>query len=308
MTTLEKTFSLANIDYRVKVIDDGAPKRLDPIVFISGAFQDMNSWKRYSEHFATKAKVILIDLPGTGQAELLPWQYGLDFLSDALHQAVRSLELERINIVSASYGTPIAFTLARSNPQLVNRLVMAGVMKEIPANVKPAIEYSLQVMEAGDQARFAHIVINGYTDDAGIEHSGLIYRGDSSKLNKYRLVERVLHSVLMDMDAAAQRKFIENTRRLLYQAPLELRDAPDLPVLVFTGEHDVFTLPEYCREIAAAFPRGIFTTIKNADHLFHIEQFPVSLDLIGQFLSGGPLEAVADCTPIEYSWQPARVA
>ena len=55
-----------------------------PVVFLSGAFQSMASWRRFVDAFCPRSDVLLVDLPGSGTADALPPEYGLDFLADAL--------------------------------------------------------------------------------------------------------------------------------------------------------------------------------------------------------------------------------
>jgi pimeloyl-ACP methyl ester carboxylesterase len=81
-------------------------------------------------------------------------------------------------------------------------------------------------------------------------------------------------------------RFVWNTRRLLDHAPLDLTRPPDVPTLVFTGEHDVFTRPEYCRRIADHVQGARFTTIPEADHIFHLQRFDATVDLLLRFVDG----------------------
>ncbi|MBM3925089.1 MAG: hypothetical protein FJ320_03760 [SAR202 cluster bacterium] len=92
------------------------------------------------------------------------------------------------------------------------------------------------------------------------------------------------------------RQYAANTRRLLDHEPLNL----DVPVsgpegLVFTGEHDVFTTPDHCQDIAGAFDHAWLTTIQRADHLFHIEQFDTVVELLLRFMRGRVHGSIAGC-------------
>jgi pimeloyl-ACP methyl ester carboxylesterase len=42
-----------------------------PIVFLSGAFQTMDSWARFAKAFTPLTTVVLVDLPGTGRSDVL---------------------------------------------------------------------------------------------------------------------------------------------------------------------------------------------------------------------------------------------
>ena len=75
-----------------------------PVLFISGAFQSMGSWKKFADHFSRFRTVVLCDLPGTGEADPLPSRFGLDFLACALANVLGELGIPTVDIVSASYG------------------------------------------------------------------------------------------------------------------------------------------------------------------------------------------------------------
>jgi pimeloyl-ACP methyl ester carboxylesterase len=95
------------------------------------------------------------------------------------------------------------------------------------------------------------------------------------------------------------RHYMANTERLLrleemgFEEPVRGTEA-----LVFTGEHDSFTPPAACREIAEAFERGWFTTIRRADHLFHLERFDVVVKLLSRFMGGALGEPIEGCSPL----------
>jgi hypothetical protein len=105
------------------------------------------------------------------------------------------------------------------------------------------------------------------------------------------------------MNAHDRYKYTSNTLRLLHHEPLDLKQSPNCKTLIFTGEYDCFTQPKYCREIANSFPLCYFTTIKNADHLFHLEQFSVTAHLLYAFTQGLSVISSEDINEIELCGQ-----
>ena len=87
-----------------------------PVIFIIGAFQSMDSWKKYAQYFSKETTVVLIDLPGVGKSDLLPENYGIDFLADLLKFFIERLSLSKSICVSASYGTSIAYKFGQKYP------------------------------------------------------------------------------------------------------------------------------------------------------------------------------------------------
>ena len=108
----------------------------EPTLFLSGAFQTMESWALFARAFGPLTTVVLVDPPGMGRSDLLPEAFGIDYLAHTVRQLLDHLAIDRINIVAASYGTPAAFRLAQLYPDRVGRVALAGTMKEIPAHVR----------------------------------------------------------------------------------------------------------------------------------------------------------------------------
>jgi len=271
-----------------RIVEGPGDSNLPPVVFISGAFQNMDSWKRFEREFVKQRTVILVDLPGTGRSDILPAHYGIEFLAGALKKLFVSLGLRGVDILSTSYGTPVAYMFTKNNPELVSRLILGGIMNDIPEHLWAGTKHTIETLEKGDMHEFAMEIIEGLT-----------YRENPDIIFKFKLVDKVLYSTLINMDEDGRAKYIENTLRLLYHEPLDTSDYPCVRTLVFTGEYDVYTSPGYCREIAASMPDSVFTTIKNSDHMFSIQRFDVMMEMFRDFLSESPRYSVEGCNEYE---------
>lgn len=258
-----------------------------PTLFVSGAFQTMDSWARFVRAFGSRTSVVLVDPPGIGQSDHLPARYGADFLADCVLHLLDHLGLHRVNVVSASYGTPIAFRLAQRRPERVHRVVLAGTTRRLNARVAAKVRESIATAQRRDLPLLVRQVI-----------AGLFCDDPSRRVARRALAERVLGAVLMNMTEAERAQYITNSLRVVEHVPLDVSTRVHGPVgLVFTGEFDTFTPPDECRQVANAFDEGWFTTVRNADHLFHLERGDVILELIQSFMEGRlrPMEA---CTPL----------
>jgi pimeloyl-ACP methyl ester carboxylesterase len=154
-------------------------------------------------------------------------------------------------------------------------------MKEIPSHMRQPVLDNLMHLKLGHMNDFAQGAIEGLLT---LDPALFVYRRN--------LTTRLLHSQLIGMSEADKKKYLFNTLRLLTKSPLDLAKPPRCPTLVFTGEHDTFTRPEDCLEIARSIPCSYFTTIKDADHLFHIEQPTTTCELCFQFVSDCEVDSV----------------
>lgn len=281
----DKWLHAAGLRYCCRILPHPRPA-FEPTLFLSGAFQTMDSWVRFARVFAPVTTVLLVDPPGMGQSDLLPAEFGVDFLARSIRQLADEHRFDRINIVAASYGTPAALRFAQLFPCRVARIVLAGTMKEIPAHIRARVADSVVTALRGDRERLAGQVIDG-----------LLCRDPHVPVDRRELAARVLRNGITRMSKKELEQYACNTRRLLQHESLDLSAPVRGPeALVFTGEHDCFTTPTQCREVADAFENAWFTTVKRADHLFHIEQFATVSALLLRFLHGTLAGAPSGCS------------
>jgi pimeloyl-ACP methyl ester carboxylesterase len=257
----------------------------EPTLFLSGAFQTMESWRRFASVFARFTTVILVDPPGLGRSDGLPPEFGVDFLAESMRRLLDAHAIDRINIIAASYGTPAAFRLAQLCPGRIARIALGGTMRKIPLHVRDKVQETVETALKGDRQRLAQQVIDG-----------LLCRDPRLAVQRRRVAERVLRSGLTRMSDAELRQYAWNTSRLLQHAPLDVSQPLRGPrALLFTGEHDCFTAPAHCMEMAAGFESAWVTTVLQADHLFHIEQFEVVSALLLRFMRETQLDSAVGC-------------
>lgn len=250
-----------------------AAPRFTPTLFVSGAFQSMDSWTRFMRAFAPQTTVLLVDPPGMGRSDPLPAEVGVDFLADCLEQVLDEHGIERANIVAASYGTPSAFELARTRPERVERLMLAGTMRELPAHRRERIAHTIELARRREREALADEVV-----------SGMLCHDPMLAIERRKAAARVLRASVLRMSDLDLDKYAANTERLLTAPPLDVSATIVGPeVLAFTGEHDVFTPPAENRRVAAAFARAWFTTVRFADHLFHLQRAETVASLLVRF-------------------------
>src|SRR5688572_14549117 len=155
----EEWLAIDGLRYCYRVFPHTRPA-FEPTLFLSGAFQTMESWARFARAFSPCTTVVLVDPPGMGRADPLPSHVGLDLLAEAVRGVIDHLALDRINLVAASYGTPAAYRLAQMYPSRVARIALAGTMKEIPAHVRERVRATTTAALRGDGELLAQQVVD----------------------------------------------------------------------------------------------------------------------------------------------------
>ena len=222
-----------------RIIEHPAPS-FSPTLFVSGAFQTMDSWARFARLFAQHTTVLLVDPPGMGDSDLLPPEAGVDYLAACLAQVLDEHGIEKATLISASYGTPAAFTLAARCPERVDRIVLAGTMKELPLHIREPVARTIGLARHLERERLVAECL-----------AGMLCHDPRVRIERRASSARVLRSSIGRMSDEELMKFAANSERLLNHQPLALHTRIHGPeALVFTGEHDVFTPVDAGREVA----------------------------------------------------------
>lgn len=253
----------------------GTSKSTLPLVFIGGAFQNISQIEKLSNAFAKKTWVIAVDTPGNGDTGVLPHNYSFEFICNAInHCLVNELGVDRINLLGCSYGSIIAMRYAQMFPN-IERLVLGAAMDHLPEWLEYEFSRLLFLLKWNKREEFADAFTNLMTNPELRETNRLC------KITGKKLRHALLHS-----NEGITEQFIHNTKRILNGAATDLSLMPDIETTVFTGEYDSFVPIEENKRVAAAFKKSRFVTIPNADHMFHVEQFRLTVTTILEAILG----------------------
>lgn len=250
----------------------------------------MNSWNKYVRYFISDSDVIVANLPGAGNADTIAeGDFSLDKMGYYVNQILENEDLDQIDIISASYGAVIAYGFAKNYPEKVNHLMAAGAISELSEDARTAITKSVELVKSGEMTSFSEIIINL-----------LLNEEKKESIKKYYLIKKLLCNQFKNLSDNDREKYIINCNNLLKHPELNVSLSAQIKKLLITGEYDKFASPEHCRALASKLSNCIFTTIANADHLFHLEQTGPTLNLIKKFFRDEPLEPISSVNSVEY--------
>ena len=249
----------------------------------------MNSWKRFVSVFHPGRTVLLVDLPGMGQADFLPESYGLDFFTTVVRTLLDEISCPQVCVVSASYGALIGYRFAQLYPDRVSHLALAGIMWRVSRRQKADALAHVEELERLPPDDYATEVIDRLLSPNSREH-----------VQRSRVVERVLRAELKRIDEDGLRKYRANMLRLCIQPPLDVESPPGVRSLIFTGEHDHFTRPRFGRALASRMDDAVFVKIEQADHLCHMERFETTTELVRRFFDDDRLDGIPGCGVLDF--------
>lgn len=120
--------STPKVDYSIKIIGD--IKKNIPLVLLHGFLGSKASWKDIAPEF--NSSVILIDLPGHGESvfkNISKYSF-LDWCEDFII-ILDQLRVSKINLCGYSMGGRLAFYIACTYPQYIDKLIIESSMPGI---------------------------------------------------------------------------------------------------------------------------------------------------------------------------------
>ncbi|MEU1375462.1 alpha/beta hydrolase [Streptomyces triculaminicus] len=260
----------------------------EPVVVLGGSSQDRFSWLRYERWLLPHTTVLTLELPGYGDADPLPLEYGMDFLADTVRHATEALSLGRVNVFGACFGASIALRFAQRHPGHIARLMLGGTAVEISPEYAAAAKRWRRMADDGRFDDMAQDMVEQFMAPPG--HGVVRRQAAVARLMRQRFAGLTARELAMDIT--------HHERLLTYPWSLP-EPAVTAPVFVFTGEHDTITPPPVGRRVADALGAR-FTTVKESDHLVQIERDSDLADLMARFFTDQPLDGLPYLNPVEH--------
>ena len=259
-------------------IADPATMHNTPIVIVGGAFQNFNSYKYCVEQLFEKGPVILIDLPSLGSNQQIRNRdtdesaaiLELPQLSKMLGQWLDIVGISKVSMMGMSLGSVVASCFAAERPELMDRMILMGVMQKTRKSWRMLLEESLMLMKEQRMDEFGQAVI--------------LYLVNHAKLDKTRMsptAKRLFFRQMAEFTETEQERYEINCNRLLR---LDNVPIPQCKTLVACGQFDSFTLPHENANFALQCPDMQFALIANADHVPQLQRRKETMNLFTTFL------------------------
>ena len=255
-----------------------------PIVIVGGAFQNFNSYKYCVEQFFESGPVILIDLPSMGanqqirnvDSQLSAGTLSLPDLSQMLGRWLDIMTLPKVAVVGISLGSVIASFFAQQRPELIEKIILMGVMQKTRKSWRMLLAESLALMKEQRMDEFGQAVI--------------LYLVNHAKLDQTRMsptAKRLFFKQMAAFTGTEQERYEINCNRLLRLSNVP---APICNTLVACGQYDSFTLPHENADFALQCPDMQFAMIANADHVPQLQRRKETMNLFTTYLKGESIE------------------
>ncbi|MEV5937050.1 alpha/beta hydrolase [Streptomyces sp. NPDC052079] len=292
----ERGLDFEGFAYTCRIVHQSAP-RTAPLLLLGGSSQNRYSWQSHEKWLAPLCTLITVDLPGYGSSDFLPAHYDIDFLADAVQHMLTEIDVPQVNLFGGCFGEVVGLRFAQRHPESVRRIVFAAAAIRLPELYSEAVPRLSQTIERGDIAQAADGLVRLFMSNP-----------EPGKVRRHTAVARLLQRQFQNQTPEEIKKAVEHNTRLVTHGCYRPLPVPAVPSLVFTGEYDTLCTPHMGRELAAAMPGSLFTTVKEADHLVTVERSEESADLIARFCTDRPVDDLPYCTPVETPCAASRPA
>lgn len=96
----------------------------NPILILNGIMMSTRSWEPFVDSLSERNKLIRLDFLDQGQSDKLTGDYTQAIQVEVIYTLLKTIGLEKVNLVGISYGGEVAILFAGKYPNMVNRLVL----------------------------------------------------------------------------------------------------------------------------------------------------------------------------------------
>ncbi len=256
----------------IEICIDDTEQGENALLLIHGLTGNKATMYPIRDMFKDHYRVITIDTRGHGESTR-PKEYTIDDHADDIHEIIKELGLEKVDILGYSMGSYIALRAAEARCDDINHLVLActklkgktssvaRLLKEANLDITQVSQEEMMgvILKASLAPQSYEMAING---ELNIEE---ILNGDGSQ-------------ELNEEEKAAEDASLANFDNSTNYEKVSCK------TLVIGAEYDGINPPELGREVADGIDGAEFELIKDAGHLAFAEQPDVFYNVIKNFL------------------------
>ncbi len=257
----------------IEICIDDTEEGEDSLLLIHGLTGNKSTMYPIRDMFKDDYRVITIDTRGHGESTR-PEQYTIDDHAHDVHEIIKELNLENVNILGYSMGSYIALRAAEVKCDDINNLILvctkpngktssvARLLKEANLDITQVTQEEMMevILKASVAPQSLPKIVSG---ELNIEES----------LNGEEGLE------LSEEEKAAEDASLANFDNSKDYAKVTCE------TLVIGAEYDGINPPELGREVADGIENAQFELIKDAGHLVVVEQPDEFQNIIKNFLN-----------------------
>jgi len=258
-----------NIYYELKGKQEGK----EAVVFLNGLMSSVSGWALQVPTFEKAGyKIILHDFRGQLLSEKPVEQYTFSQHALDLKELLIQLGIEKIHIISTSYGALVGMRFVLDFPDYVKSIAMIDALSELDSTFHWIADAWLELLKEGDMAKLFRAAVPA------------IYSNFFLEKNEKALREREA------MMSKVPKDFIESLGRLVNNTMTNAKITAELsnikcPVFLAVGEYDQLTPVKFSKLIQKQIQHAEFVIVPECGHTTIYEKPDVVNSLTLGFIS-----------------------
>ena len=233
-------------------------KGKETVIFIHGAGGGQYTWSHQKPFFEKRFNPIVLELPGHGESGG-EGEQEIGRYAKHVHDFIKKMNLEKVFLVGHSMGGGVTQTLALSDTEVVNGIILVGTGARL--RVFPMI---LEGIKNHFEETVRKITQFSYSRKAP---PGIIQQAVADMM---RCRPEVLYGDFLACDRFDLMKEVEKI---------------DRPTLILCGEDDELTPIKYSQYLLLRIKGSSLETFRDAGHMVMMEATGPFNDKIGEFIS-----------------------
>ena len=258
-----------NIYYEIKGRQEGA----EAVVFLNGLMSSVSGWAFQVPVFEKAGfKILLHDFRGQLLSEKPVEKYTFAQHALDLKELLGQLGIEKIHIISTSYGALVGMRFALDFPAYVKTITMVDALSELDAAFRWVADAWLEILKEGDMPKLFRAAVPAIYSNFYLEKNEKLLREREAMMGK------------------VPKDFIESLGRLVNNTMTNAKITEELaaikcPVFLAVGENDQLTPVKFSRLLLAKIPHAEFVIVPDCGHTTIYEKPEVVNSLALGFIS-----------------------
>jgi len=237
-----------------------------PVVMLHGLGGTSNVWHGVVAGLQQHHHCVAVDLRGHGRSQGRG-KFSIEGWAKDVQRLIAHLELPPVTLVGHSMGTLVAQELARTEPDIVDELVLVGGISYFEPAVAAGYLQRADDVEADGLDRF----VDGWIEGAVSPQSRALHPG--------------MVGLMREMFLRNEPQHYAKACRALAEAQRVPRDEIGQPTLIVAGAHDRSTPLAMAEELKASIPVSRIKVIPGVGHWMPVEAPDALVGAILEFLT-----------------------
>ncbi len=121
-----------------------------PVVFLNGTSQTTIYWEPHIAAFAKHFRVLRYDARAQGKSDIGPRCLSAEIHISDLQHLLAHLGVQKTHLIGISHGAYVALRLAATEPEKVDRLVLASIGRDSQSYVKQVVSAWQKILQGAD--------------------------------------------------------------------------------------------------------------------------------------------------------------